>query len=484
MNDTTNNIQMIPVAEIFPHKDNPRKDLGDLTELSDSIKHNGILQNLTVVKKYDANGHWDPDAPAYTVIIGHRRLAAAKIAGVLEVPCVVANMTDAQQFNTMMEENMQRTDLTLIEQADGFQYMLDLGQSKEEISEKTGFSRTTIDRRLKLRQLDREKLKESQDRGATLFDYMELFKIDDQNKRDQLLDTIGTEDFKNNLKRAYDEQEINKRKKAVMAKVTKFSRPFPDKKSPWTGEWDEIARYSLTKDEDIQIPKEASVAVLYYYSTYQSITIYAAKPKPKKEKKPEIVAEYIAWQKQKKAAIKDTLDRHEQLRAEFWKGLSEAKLEQKDLQRAVITFLVQCISGYCIPNTSASYSLRDNLKELTGWEDPYTSTSENQKAHSAELEKEPLRYAMMEIIACFKETTTTTAYLMKDVEYKYSDKYPLQKFEWCNGWWIEKMTYLYNFLSSIGYQASNEELSILNGNYFDHINDDAPQLPMDGKEKS
>ena len=64
-------IKNISIELISPHPDNPRKDLGDLTELAESIKTNGILQNLTVVSGRTT---------AYTVIIGHRRLAASALA--------------------------------------------------------------------------------------------------------------------------------------------------------------------------------------------------------------------------------------------------------------------------------------------------------------------------------------------------------------------------------------------------------------------
>ena len=65
-NMLTGQMVYLNVENLFPHPDNPRKDLGDLTELADSIKQNGVLQNLTVVPKEDGG---------YTVIIGHRRLA-------------------------------------------------------------------------------------------------------------------------------------------------------------------------------------------------------------------------------------------------------------------------------------------------------------------------------------------------------------------------------------------------------------------------
>lgn len=69
----------IGLEHIHPHPDNPRKDLGDLTELAESIKKNGILQNLTVIPKEGEPGE-------YLAIIGHRRSAAAKLAELRKHP--------------------------------------------------------------------------------------------------------------------------------------------------------------------------------------------------------------------------------------------------------------------------------------------------------------------------------------------------------------------------------------------------------------
>lgn len=101
-------ITNIDVTKLKEHPDNPRKNIGDVTELAESIKARGILQNLTVVPA--ENG-------MYTVIIGHRRLAAAKQAGLTEVPCAVVDMDYKTQLSTMLLENMQRSDLTVYEQA-------------------------------------------------------------------------------------------------------------------------------------------------------------------------------------------------------------------------------------------------------------------------------------------------------------------------------------------------------------------------------
>lgn len=147
-------ITNIACRRLHPHPDNPRKELGDLTELAASIKENGIFQNLTVIPGHYLNSReyiakcvdeggdaaaaaaaWTPKAvwssEDYTIIIGHRRAAAAQQAGLFEVPCVVVEMDEREQLQTMMIENMQRSDLTTYEQAQGFQLMLDLGDPEE-----------------------------------------------------------------------------------------------------------------------------------------------------------------------------------------------------------------------------------------------------------------------------------------------------------------------------------------------------------------
>lgn len=188
---TTSGITNINAKLIHQHPDNPRKDLGDLSELSESIKKKGIMQNLTVIP-----GYWDENRAhhdeGYTLIIGHRRFAAGKMAGVTMYPCrIVEDMSYKDQVGTMLEENMQRIDLTPLEQAEGFQMMLDLGDTEEQIAEKTGFSRTTVRRRLEIAKLDPELVKEKTDEDGVyqlnLKDLAELSRIEDVETRNRIL---------------------------------------------------------------------------------------------------------------------------------------------------------------------------------------------------------------------------------------------------------------------------------------------------------
>ena len=152
MNEIKGEMIYIPIEELYPHPDNPRKDVGDVAELAESIKSKGVMQNLTVVKGrhyvMDGESRYD-SAEGYTVIIGHRRMAASKLAGLTELPCVVVQMDYKDQIATMLLENMQRSDLTMYEQAQGFQMMIDLGETQTKIAERTGFSQTTVSKRLK-----------------------------------------------------------------------------------------------------------------------------------------------------------------------------------------------------------------------------------------------------------------------------------------------------------------------------------------------
>lgn len=201
----------IAIDKLHPHPQNPRKVIGDVTELAESIKANGILQNLTVVPN---NDDWD-DKSDFTVVIGHRRLAAAKQAGLTELPCAIVEMSEKEQLSTMLTENMQRSDLTVYEEAKGCQLLLDLGDTVAEVAEKTGFSESKIRRRVKLCELDEEAFKESQIRQPTLADYDRLNQIKDIETRNKLLESIGTNNFDNLLYSAVKKQETEEEKEKI-----------------------------------------------------------------------------------------------------------------------------------------------------------------------------------------------------------------------------------------------------------------------------
>ena len=273
-----------------------------MTELAESIKKNGILQNLTVIPKEGEPGE-------YIAIIGHRRSAAAKLAGVTEAPCrIVEGMTHKEQVSTMLEENMQRGDLTIWEQAQGFQMMLDLGDTAEQIADKTGFSKTTIRHRLNIAKLDQKELKKKTDEhGAfqlSLKDLYELEKIEDIKIRDRVLkEAHDSRDLVWRAKQAVIEETRQKNLKAFISLFEKAGIKPASKKAEeerWSEKWEVLKEWQLDKPAPEALGKLKGDNLQYV--TYWGNTVAVIKPAKKKEKK---LSEYEIQQIEIKNAKKE-----------------------------------------------------------------------------------------------------------------------------------------------------------------------------------
>ncbi|MCI8978705.1 MAG: ParB/RepB/Spo0J family partition protein [Lachnospiraceae bacterium] len=285
-------ITYIAVENIYQHPDNPRKDLGDLSELSESIKKKGIMQNLTVIPGHcDEKMEWHEEG--YTLIIGHRRCAAARLAGLKELPCrVVDDMGKKEQVSTMLEENMQRNDLTIYEQANGFQMMLDLGETEESIAEKTGFSKTTVRHRLNIAKLNKKVLQEKEkDDGfqLSLKDLYELEKIPDVKTRDKILrESTSSNNLAQRAKSAADEIKRKEREKAYI-KLCKAEgiKPAPEgaENEQYGGKWETVKRFELDKEvsEKLGCKKLAEKEDLFYVVWWRTFTIIKKKGKEKRQ---------------------------------------------------------------------------------------------------------------------------------------------------------------------------------------------------------
>lgn len=283
-------IENIKIEKLHPHPDNPRKEIGDIAELTESIKANGVFQNLTVVP---ATGHYDGD---YTVIIGHRRMAAAKQAGLTELPCAIMEMDKREQIATMLLENMQRSDLTPYEEAQGMQMMLDLGESIEDISQKTGFSESTIRRRTKLLKLDQAKFKESQSRQVTFLEYDKLFEIEDDERRNKLLDYIGTKNFNNELYRAKEDEKDAKKKAEIAAKLRGYATEITPTEKTYDKKYVKCI-WAISHIDEI----EWEVGVNYYFYS-QGIYTYIYRDRTEEEERQSKELEEREIENQEKAA--------------------------------------------------------------------------------------------------------------------------------------------------------------------------------------
>jgi ParB family chromosome partitioning protein len=129
--------RMIALDKLDPNPDQPRVEIGDLEELTSSIKDKGILEPL-LVKPSKLSGRW-------MIIAGERRWRAAREAGLREVPCIEMDVDDRAVAEIALIENMQRKDLTPWEEADGLRALCDrFGYTHGEVAQKVGKSRSTI----------------------------------------------------------------------------------------------------------------------------------------------------------------------------------------------------------------------------------------------------------------------------------------------------------------------------------------------------
>jgi ParB family transcriptional regulator, chromosome partitioning protein len=146
----------IPIDQIDPNPLQPRRvfEQEKLEELAESIRHNGIVQPLVVRRVPEPSG---PDHDRYQLIAGERRLRAAKLAGLAEVPAVVRDVPDHHLLEITLIENIQREDLNPIETAQAFQRLgSDLFLSLEDIAHHTGKDRSTVLNLMRLLQLPKE----------------------------------------------------------------------------------------------------------------------------------------------------------------------------------------------------------------------------------------------------------------------------------------------------------------------------------------
>ena len=133
----------LPISKIKPNPKQPRHSFDEnaLEELADSIKQNGILQPLLVRKV----------GQTYQIVAGERRYQAAKRAGLKEVPVVIKDISDEDVFKLALIENLQRSDLSPIEEAQGYRQLIDEnGLTQEQLGKALSKSRSAITNTLRL----------------------------------------------------------------------------------------------------------------------------------------------------------------------------------------------------------------------------------------------------------------------------------------------------------------------------------------------
>lgn len=442
-------IQNIEIKNLSPHPHNPRTDLGDLTELAESIKTNGVMQNLTVVPWFSSITGVGADDPkvqetmGYTVVIGHRRLSAAKLAGLTELPCAIVEMDQRKQMATMLLENMQRSDLTTYEQAHGFQMMMDLGDTVNTIAQQTGFSETTIRKRVKLLELDKDKFKAAEQRGGTLADYARLNEIDGIAKQNEVLAFIGTRDFDWKITSALNEQKEKQNKPLVKKELDSFATMIPEsntKKYEYAG----LIRF-LDYDPGKLIPKDAG-KIKYFYSWGGNYpALYKESTKKKSDKRPQEEIDREKAIKAREVALEDITRRAFEMRKSF---VLSKQVMLKDAQ-LILEFMAKAILY-----ATAHYAgfNEEEFRSAFGIE-PLRHIPEIQNEYFKLCDSHPLRAAFI-CAWCSLGDKKETGFFYKN----YGQKMPVYSKNL-------KLELIYEMLAKFGYEISSEEASLMDGSH-------------------
>ncbi len=145
-NENTNDVKYIPISNIIPNKNQPRKNFSEeqLKELAFSIEKNGVLQPILVRSiKNQPN--------MYEIIAGERRWRAANLAGIYEIPVIIKELNDTETFEISLIENLQRENLSPIEEANGYKNLINVyNYTQEDISKIVNKSRSYVANVLRL----------------------------------------------------------------------------------------------------------------------------------------------------------------------------------------------------------------------------------------------------------------------------------------------------------------------------------------------
>ena len=369
-------ISLIQRKMLHPHPENPRKDLGDLEELRESIRENGIMQNLTVVPDWDEDG--------YKILIGHRRFAASE--GIIDLlPCVIVpDLSPREQVGIMLAENMQRSDLTFIEQAHGFQLMMDLGDTVENISKKTGFSKQTIKHRLEISKLDKKAIEEAQKNfQLSIGDFIELEKVKDLAARNDILEVAeNSEDIRDEVECYLRDLKIEENKKKYIELFNELG--WKEHSDRWFGygkQWNHLDNLwlDLEKFEPDKVREAAKKlkGEIYYSNLENANSVSFARKiskkdeKQKKKTKTELREEEMKKkQSQLEAARRDICDEY----LNFIISIPEEKLDDvysvKYLVVSRIWDQLEKLEAY-ITDFDHIYGVKSNRKDWTLLQETY-----------------------------------------------------------------------------------------------------------------
>ena len=220
MDNREKEIVMVALDDIIPNRFQPRLSFDEqgLNELAESIKQHGIIQPLVLRKIGDK----------YEIIAGERRYKASYIAGLTEVPAVIINLSDNESAEVAIVENIQRKDLSPIEEAKSYKKLLDRGYlTQDQLATRMGKTQATISNKLRLLNLDEEVQKALLNNKISERHARSILRIENKKLQREILDKII--DGKLNVRDTEEliSEKLGEKKKDEFIQVSNLTpRPF------------------------------------------------------------------------------------------------------------------------------------------------------------------------------------------------------------------------------------------------------------------
>lgn len=379
----------VDVDHIHPHPENPRRKMGDISELAKSIKIRGVLQNLTIIPQEGHPGE-------YFALIGNQRHAAAKLAGLKEVPCNIRyNLTLKEQKEIMLEENILRDDLTILEQAESFQLLLELGETEESLAEKTGFSKSTIRHRLNIAKLNPNLLeKKEQDESfqLNLTDLYALERISNIKTREKILkESTNSRELIHKIEVTLAAE--NRKKTSI--KIIKVLQELgceeaSDKirKEVYSSKWSVIKTINLNneipKKEELQL--KLNEPIYYLANNWEIQLIKKTKKKEKILTPAEMQQKYVTMnKKQVKAMMREMAAERKELIQNIILGKIKPLKDTKKAEQLIWQVLINC-NAHVSRQNLISFFLKDNY---------YNSSKEEITTAAEKVKKLTVFYQML-----------------------------------------------------------------------------------------
>ena len=321
------------------------------------------------------------------------------------------------------------------------------------IAEKSGFSATTVRRRVKLLELDKDKFKKSEERGVSLFEYMELDKLKSPERKNEMLDYIGTENFKYKLKQAINDEAAEARKALWVEQLSTFATQITDK----TG-YKRVNSFYTNGEVKVDRPEDADTIEYFFFVETWGYIVLMVKDEPTTLTPEEEAKEREEQLKQERKdaaakALSEATARAYELRADFVATVSAAAIKKRLVD-------IVALWAYAEYWDDTSWLTEEEIAQATGAEtlaeddeDGEDDAAFTLQAVTDAIGKTPEK-ALLRMIYARLGDGKSEGYF-----HSYWNSYTMKHEE------NEKLDRIYALLVKLGYEMSDDEKALQDGTH-------------------